>query len=607
MDEADISNSLATVSTPFSWVNSTARFLNSSLYLGLRFFCISLTSLSHSRCLQNGDHFRVLVAYPAVTNSLGQVEYFYDAAGRMEKIVYPTGLEARFDTGGGTPQSGWDEIGQLLQVRYVKSDGTLLRSFAYQYDDSGNRTSAIESNGNPAQEVVWEYRYDWFDRLVQVKRGVGGATPSLQREYTYDESDNRVYVDDVPNNRTLWYSYKTVGSGLDLKYSDEIAEVQVASGTGKRMPADQADFSVLESIVSDADGNITSRTTAGDTTTYEWDDYNNLVKVTLPDNTVTEHEYNPNHIREEKKTDGDTFTTGILGVNETDFDGTKRSYILGHQVLGYRENGNFFFYIRDGLGSVRAILDSSYQEVESFDFDEFGNPLGLTPSSSKTYVGGLGVHNDLNETNLLYMQRRHYAPDLGRFISPDPIGLAGGSNLFSYGMNNPVTYTDHTGLQPGFPVPPSPNTSPGSKEGINLQRYLPFATLQDMVDAEKALPPDIGNRDFPPGIMRFAYYSSVFEKAGFGRCPCPSGTTPVGKYAKAHSAPLSLDTVRAIRSYPSSYIGEEDRQTGRVLSVHYVTCKCRTECGEVIEVPFEVMGHQPNSLEFKNPLGIPLI
>ena len=41
---------------------------------------------------------------------------------------------------------------------------------------------------------------------------------------------------------------------------------------------------------------------------------------------------------------------------------------------------------------------------------------------------------------------RFYDPQLGRFLSRDPIGFAGGLNLFSYGRNSPVTNTDSTGL-----------------------------------------------------------------------------------------------------------------------------------------------------------------
>lgn len=37
----------------------------------------------------------------------------------------------------------------------------------------------LEKNGIPAEDIEWQYRYDWLDRLVRVSRGVGGATPDI--------------------------------------------------------------------------------------------------------------------------------------------------------------------------------------------------------------------------------------------------------------------------------------------------------------------------------------------------------------------------------------------------------------------------------------------
>ncbi|MFG0515905.1 RHS repeat-associated core domain-containing protein, partial [Kluyvera intermedia] len=50
------------------------------------------------------------------------------------------------------------------------------------------------------------------------------------------------------------------------------------------------------------------------------------------------------------------------------------------------------------------------------------------------------------ETGLHYNTFRYYAPDMGRFITPDPIGLNGGINLYSYGPN-PLNWIDPLGLK----------------------------------------------------------------------------------------------------------------------------------------------------------------
>ena len=59
------------------------------------------------------------------------------------------------------------------------------------------------------------------------------------------------------------------------------------------------------------------------------------------------------------------------------------------------------------------------------------------------------------ETGLHYNYHRYYDPQTGRYITPDPIGLAGGVNLFAYSYNNPLNLIDPWGLYPGQ-MPPSP-------------------------------------------------------------------------------------------------------------------------------------------------------
>ena len=54
------------------------------------------------------------------------------------------------------------------------------------------------------------------------------------------------------------------------------------------------------------------------------------------------------------------------------------------------------------------------------------------------------------------MRHRWYDAQLGRFLSQDPIGHAGGLNLYSYVGNNPTTFNDPSGL-----IYPPPNLGEG--------------------------------------------------------------------------------------------------------------------------------------------------
>ena len=74
----------------------------------------------------------------------------------------------------------------------------------------------------------------------------------------------------------------------------------------------------------------------------------------------------------------------------------------------------------------------------------FGDPLvgsGLTLPQ----IGFTGREFD-SETGLMYYRARYYDPQMGRFLSEDPIGFGGGdSNLSRYVLNSPYGYRDPSG------------------------------------------------------------------------------------------------------------------------------------------------------------------
>jgi len=66
------------------------------------------------------------------------------------------------------------------------------------------------------------------------------------------------------------------------------------------------------------------------------------------------------------------------------------------------------------------------------------------------------------------MRMRHYSPQLGRFLQPDPAGIAGGINLYAYSNNNPLRYFDPWGL---WPAPDASGGSDGKYGEMNSSRY----------------------------------------------------------------------------------------------------------------------------------------
>jgi RHS repeat-associated protein len=106
----------------------------------------------------------------------------------------------------------------------------------------------------------------------------------------------------------------------------------------------------------------------------------------------------------------------------------------------------------DHLDTPRAILDPAGTVVWRWLADPFGaappeeNPDG----DGATFTYNLrfpGQYYD-KETNLHYNYFRYYEPGTGRYMESDPIGLAGGLNVYEYARSNPLSYTDPLGLAP---------------------------------------------------------------------------------------------------------------------------------------------------------------
>ncbi|HZM98110.1 MAG TPA: RHS repeat-associated core domain-containing protein, partial [Pyrinomonadaceae bacterium] len=101
--------------------------------------------------------------------------------------------------------------------------------------------------------------------------------------------------------------------------------------------------------------------------------------------------------------------------------------------------------LSDALGSALALTDASGAVQTQYTYDAFGNTAnsGSASSNSSQYTG-----RENDGTGLYYYRSRYYSPALQRFISQDPIGLAGGMNLYAYVGNSPVNLTDPFGTNP---------------------------------------------------------------------------------------------------------------------------------------------------------------
>ena len=107
-------------------------------------------------------------------------------------------------------------------------------------------------------------------------------------------------------------------------------------------------------------------------------------------------------------------------------------------------NGSARYITRDHLGSVREVTDATGTMVTRNDYDPYGRLTRVAGTEDSRFgFGGYYVHGPSGLELTLYPA---YDPDLGRWSSQDPIGGAGGANLYGYVENRPVVLADPLGL-----------------------------------------------------------------------------------------------------------------------------------------------------------------
>jgi RHS repeat-associated protein len=149
---------------------------------------------------------------------------------------------------------------------------------------------------------------------------------------------------------------------------------------------------------------------------------------------------------------------GLSPIAEVDDTGTVSRYIYGsnrHVPDLVIRGGNTYRLITDHLGSpVYAVNVTNKDDVPyQVSWGPFGKPVvgGGLPESSIGWIpfGFAGGLYD-PDTGYTHFGARDYDPEIGRWVSKDPIRFGGGqSNIYVYSFNDPVNFRDPSGLGAG--------------------------------------------------------------------------------------------------------------------------------------------------------------
>jgi RHS repeat-associated protein len=414
------------------------------------------------------------------TSVLGAFSYGYDGVtDRVNTVAYPNGQSSTYSYFGNSSDH------RLQQILHQRPGGATLSSFQYTYDANGMIASwTQQTDNNPAKAYGLER--DALDRVVAATWQTTDLTPTVLKRYRYahDGAGNRTteQVDDAAVAAT--HDSLNMLTGLQpggaLSFRGAVNEPASVSVQGKPATVDatnafQAQAQVgsgttnVEVAATDASGNTRTNTyqvsvsgsattltydangnlSSGGERTFEWDGANRLTAVNQGTHR-SEFTYDGwgHRVRIVEK-DNAVITTdrrflwcGSILCEERDATGATVARRFFAQ--GVEESGTPLFYATDHLGSIRELTDATGALRGRYEYEPYGRATKVSGDKDSVFTfGGLVNHVP---SSLLLANYRAYDPGLGRWISPDPIGLEGGINLYTYVHGTPFDASDPLGL-----------------------------------------------------------------------------------------------------------------------------------------------------------------
>jgi RHS repeat-associated protein len=200
----------------------------------------------------------------------------------------------------------------------------------------------------------------------------------------------------------------------------------------------------------------------GERRVFTWDYRNRLTAVERyesdddADPERVEYRYDPLDRRIATTQDGETIWTYYDGAQPVaDYRNLEaepeRLYFTGERddelLAIWRRDEGMYHVVTDHLGSVEAVLDAGGNAVARYEYDAFGNLLtaeGDRPELAGRF-GFVGRERDA-VSGCYWLRARWYDPEIGRFLSPDPLEFAAGDgNLYRYARNQPLSQVDRSG------------------------------------------------------------------------------------------------------------------------------------------------------------------
>ena len=345
----------------------------------------------------------------------GTFDYGYDAAGRLTSLTNPFSettswayqnndwLQTQTLHNGATANYTHNGVGQLTRLLNQVGSTTISDFNSIAYDGVGNRTSVTASiPGATSLNGTTGYLCDSKNQLTQeTSTRNGGFTDN----FVYDPAGNPTTF----KGQTRTYNSNNQQAGTGFSY----------------------------------DGNGNPTTYGGTTLTFDPEN-----RMTAYGGTLTAG-YTGDGLRAWKQdSNGRTYFLydGIIPVAELDTNGlVTATNSFGANGLISRHNGSSEFYSFDSEDNLAQRTDDVGNVLSDYLFSSHGSRLNGASSGPFGYRTRLGYYTD-NVTQISLLTHRYYDAGSGRFLTRDPISYKGGINLYAYVQNNPMRFSDPSGL-----------------------------------------------------------------------------------------------------------------------------------------------------------------
>lgn len=372
-------------------------------------------------------------------------------------------------------QTQYDPAGRITRQAIRRSNApAALAERRYRYDAVGQLEHIEDS-----RKGVINYRYDPVGRLIAAIGPLGTET------FAFDPASNIIDPGSPRHARTpgAVKASPVVPDSVDSTLPAEVP--RVLGNLLKEYAGTHFEY--------DARGNLIGKRSPSGRQEYEWDGFNRL-RVARVEETGRWHEaryfYDSFGRRIGKDVDGVRTVFGWDGdqlAYESNEGGATQyvyepetfvplaQYVTAQPVAGIQtpvwqegepyvpekdplqrmperqSDAHLFYYHCDQIGTPLLMTDEMGEVVWEASYRAWGEAREVIARVSK--AAGVEPRNPIRfqgqqedaETGLRYNRNRYYDPSSGRFVSKDPIGLAGGINVYQY-VPNPIQFIDPFGL-----------------------------------------------------------------------------------------------------------------------------------------------------------------